>query len=93
MADNPITSKYYQGTFAGGQGPTLGQTNDNTGETQSQFGGEGKENIKTVDQGGTDNKPTGGAANFDLQGSSYAGPENWTPEDKGTVSPSEIKGK
>lgn len=46
------------------------------------FGGEGK-----------DLKSSEGSSNFDLHGSSYAGPENMVPENKGVKNPDDISKK
>ena len=91
MATDPIKSKYYQGTFAGGQGPVLGQESCSEGEESTSHGGEGKKAIKTSGLGGSDVKPTGGDGGFSLRGKGYAGPENWQAENKGIVNPDDLQ--
>jgi len=90
MATDPILKKNYTGTFAGGQGPILGQTSSKEPEFSGVYGGEMK-NIKTVDEGGHDMKPSGEDSHFDLHGKSYAGPDNWQPDNKGVVNPDDIQ--
>jgi len=63
-------------SFSAFKGPVLGQTFDGEGETKGVFGGEGK----TIKEVGT-------SGNFDLRGKNYVGPENWTPTNRGDVSP------
>lgn len=84
-----ISKKNYTGTFAGGQGPVLGMDSSSEPEVKGVYGGEGK-SIRSVDEGGHDSKPTGEGGNFDLHSSSYAGPENMVPENKGTMNPDEV---
>ncbi len=88
MAD-PILKKNYSGTFANGQGPILGMDSSSEPEVKGIHGGEGK-HMSSVDEGGHDSKPTGESENFDLHGKGYAGPENWVPENKGTVNPDDV---
>lgn len=84
-----ISKKNYSGTFAGGQGPIHGMDSSSEPEFSGVHGGEMK-NIKTVSEGGSDSKPTGEGENFDLHGAGYKGPENWVPENKGTVNPDDV---
>jgi hypothetical protein len=91
-AKDVIKTKNYAGTFTGGQGPILGMDSSSEPETKGVFGGEGK-TLKSVDEGGHDSKPTGDDHNFDLQGKSYAGPENWQPSSKAETPPDEVSEK
>ena len=88
-AKNIIGTKNYSGTFAYGQGPILGMETSSEPEFKGVHGGEMK-NLKSVDEGGHDSKPTGDDHNFDLQGKSYAGPENWQPSSKAETNPDEV---
>lgn len=90
MSTDPIKSKNYSGTFAGGQGPVLGQEVKSEGETSKVFGGEEK-TLKVSSEGGTDPGSQGKDEHFDLHGKSYAGPENMRPENKGVVNPDDIQ--
>lgn len=93
MASDPIKSKYYQGSLAGGQGPILGQTVTGEAEFKGVHGGECQSDAENKSSdGGTDVPPHGEDKQFDLHGKSYAGPENWTPENHGVVNPNDIQG-
>jgi hypothetical protein len=85
-----ISKKNYTGTFAGGQGPIHGMTSSSEPETKGVITGEYK-HVTSVDEGGHDSKPSGDDAHFDLHGASYAGPENWVPDNKGVVNPDDIQ--
>ena len=89
MAENKIGTKKYQGTFAGGQGPIQGLQSDTTPDYSPIHGGEGK-HVKQVSDGGMDSKPSGEDKQFDLHSTSYAGPENMQPTNKGVVNPDDI---
>jgi len=87
MAEDKMKGKAYEGTFAGGQGPILGQKSTSEPEFAGTHGGEGKDKVRKVNEGGVDVRPSGEDKHFDLHGSSYTGPENMVPEDKGDVTP------
>jgi hypothetical protein len=92
MTTDPIKSKYYTGTFANGQGPILGQTVSGEAEFKGVHGAEGKSDTNKVSSdGGTDVKPHGEDKQFDLHGKTYAGPENWQPENHGVANPDDVK--
>lgn len=92
MARDPIKSKYYTGSLAGGQGPVLGQTVSGETEFKGVHGGEDKGAYKQYSSdGGNDTKPSGEDKQFDLHGKTYAGPENWQPENQGVVNPDDVK--
>lgn len=83
------------GTFAHGEGPVAGQTSNYEGETKGLLsGGEGGgKNLKGVNGPETMSPPkVGGDGLFSLRGSSYAGPQNWVPDNIGVSNPFDIKG-
>lgn len=91
---NDTRGKYMQGTFSQGEGPVLGQSVDYQGEDKSIIaGGEGGgKNLTQVSGLETMKGPTPGGDNlFSLRGANYCGPQNFTPNDKGTVNPFDIK--
>lgn len=93
MAQNRFQGKFQDGTFAQGEGPVMGQTVVNERENAGLIsGGEGGGKNLSQNSGPTTvTPPTPGADKlFSLRGSSYAGPENWAPEDKGTVNPFDL---
>ncbi len=86
---DPILSKNYSGTFAGGQGPIKGQTTSYEAEAKGILTGKYTEQHYSAD-GGSDPKPSGEDTRFSLNGKSYAGPENWQPTDLGTHNPDDV---
>ena len=95
-AQNKFKGKYMSGTFSGGEGPVLGQSANYQGENPGLLtGGEGGgKNLKGVDGPQTMTPPkAGGDGLFSLRGSSYVGPQNFTPVDNGTTNPFDIVGK
>lgn len=94
MADNKFAGKYMQGTFSNGEGPVMGQTTNMESENKGLLtGGEGGGKSLSQNSGPTTVTPPtpNGDKLFSLRGSNYVGPENWTPDDKGTTHPFEIK--
>lgn len=93
MADNKFTGKYYDGTFAGGEGPVAGQTvsteKENTGLLA---GGEGGGKKLTQNSGPTTITPPtpSGDQLFSLHAKPYEGPQNWIPRDAGVTNPFDI---
>lgn len=81
------------GTFSGGEGPVMGQKVTNEGENKGLLsGGEGGGKNITPNSGPTTITPPTpkGDGLFSLRGASYVGPQNFQPEDKGTVNPFEL---
>lgn len=93
MADNRFKGKFYDGTFTGGEGPVAGQTNNMERENSGLLtGGEGGgKNLKTVSGPTTFAPATGDDGLFDLHGKSYAGPQNFQPEDHGVSNPFDLE--
>ena len=93
MAQNRFAGKYMQGTFSNGEGPVMGQTTNMESENKGLLtGGEGGGKSLSQNSGPTTVTPPtpNGDKLFSLRGASYVGPQNMTPEDKGTVNPFEI---
>lgn len=84
-----------QGTFSQGEGPVMGQKTVIESERKGLLtGGEGGGKSLTPNTGQTTiTPPTPGGDNlFSLRGANYVGPQNFTPEDKGTVNPFDLEG-
>ena len=85
-SQNKFSGKEYSGTFKGGEGPRLGiaikTESENPGLMNPSTSGRHLSQVS----GSEPARPSGGDGLFSLKGKSYAGPENWTPEDKGEVS-------
>lgn len=93
MAQNRFQGKYMQGTFSNGEGPVMGQAVINETENSGLLsGGEGGGKNLSQNSGPTTvTPPTPGADKlFSLRGAGYVGPQNFTPEDKGTVNPFDL---
>lgn len=85
-AQNSFAGKYKEGLFANGQGPVKGQ--EVTRETENK-------GVLNPPTDGRNLKAESGKSdllaampkdkNFDLQGKSYKGPENWQPKDMGVT--------
>ena len=86
-AQNKFAGKEYSGTFKGGETP--GHTvptkmeSENPGLMNPSLPGR---HLHEVSGSAPSVAPKGGDGLFSLQGKSYKGPENWTPDDKGEVS-------
>lgn len=86
---DPILKKNYSGTFSGGQGPVHGMDSSSEPEFKGVHGGEMKKMGYSSD-GGRDVKPSGEDEQFNLHSKSYAGPENWQPDNKGVCNPDDV---
>lgn len=93
MAQNRFAGKYMAGTFSSGEGPVMGQTTNYESEDKGLIsGGEGGGKSLSQNSGPTTVTPPtpNGDKLFSLRGASYVGPQNFVPEDKGTVNNFEI---
>jgi hypothetical protein len=93
MATNLLKGKYMAGTFSNGEGPVMGQKTVIESERKGLLtGGEGGGKTLIPNSGPqTFTPPTpGGDSLFSLRGKSYVGPQNFQPEDKGTVNPFDL---
>lgn len=93
MASNKFKGKYFEGTFAGGEGPVKGQSisreEERKGILNAESTGSGR-NLKTVGGSGELLAGMPSEKNFDLHSKSYAGPENWQPKSEGEQHPFEV---
>ena len=85
-AQNKFAGKAYEGTFKGGEGPRIGQTITTESENKGLINPDTSGRHLSKVSGNEPARPSGGDGLFSLKGKSYAGPENWTPDDKGEVS-------
>lgn len=93
MAQNKLAGKYMAGTFSNGEGPVMGQKTVIESENKGLLtGGEGGGKSISPNSGPTTITPPTpkGDGLFSLRGANYVGPQNFTPEDKGTVNPFEL---
>jgi hypothetical protein len=95
MAVNKFTGKYSEGTFAGGEGPVLGQSITNEAETKGVLGTDNTTGRKLQQVNGTADslKSKGEDKGFDIHGADYKGPQNWAPKDEGESHNFDIKNK
>lgn len=93
MAENQFKGKSKAGLFSGGQGPVHGQTVSSERETKGLLDdlGSGKHLREESAPGGYSVKPAGREEKgFDVTSKSYAGPQNWTPTNKGVSNPFDV---
>ena len=89
---DPILSKYYEGTLAGGEEDSKWKDLKfvGEGETKGVYGGEGKR-ITMVSGPGGDSRDGKEEPGFKLNSKDYAGAENWQPKDAGVCNPDDIQ--
>jgi hypothetical protein len=92
MAENKFKGKSTAGIFPSGEGPVWGQKVTNEAETKGLLDDLGTGKHPKM-QGTSAKSPVPAGAEdkgFDVTSKSYRGPQNFTPEDKGTSNPFDI---